>query len=61
MGKRVVCAVMVNDEGDILPYTCGFSKERCAEICQDIYGVEGWDRLKRLGSKIVQATLTVEE
>jgi len=58
VSKRTrLCAVVVNDYGDILPYTCQSSKDSCEEHCQELF--PDWEKLKELGCKIVQAELTL--
>lgn len=54
-----ICAVVVNDHGDILPYTCQSTKQGTEEWAEK--NLPGWEEMKRLGAKVVQARLTLEE
>ena len=54
---KMVCAVVVNDYGDILPYSCQATMQRCEEWAQE--HLLGWDTMKQLGARVVQAELAV--
>ena len=55
MKTSSICAVLVNDKGDILPYTCQPTKSQCEEFCQEFF--PAWEKMKELGCKIVQAEI----
>jgi len=57
MKNKTVCAVLVNDLGDILPYTCQSTISQCEEWCE--INFPAWDRMKELGNKIVQAEIVL--
>lgn len=57
--KTIICAVAISDKGEILPYTCMSTKDICEEFCK--VSLPGWETMKQLGAKVVQATLAVEE
>jgi hypothetical protein len=55
MKENTICAVLVNDYGQILPYTCQPTMSQCEEFCSKFF--PAWDRMKELGCKIVQAEI----
>lgn len=56
--KKIICAVVVNDLGDILPYTCQATMDACEEWLQE--NMPGaWPTMKRLGARVVQAELVI--
>lgn len=59
--RKCICAVVVNDKGDILPYTCASSKESCEEHCEEYLFKGCWKTMKDLGAKVVQAEIIVLE
>lgn len=52
-----LCAAVVNDLGELLPYTCKSTIDAVEESMQE---VPGWEKLKDLGSRVVQARLVTE-
>lgn len=53
-----LCAAVVNDLGELLPYTCKSTMDAVEESMQE---VPGWEKLKKLGSRVVQARLVTED
>lgn len=49
----VTFAVVLNDLGQLLPYTAQSSISLCEERAEERWGKEGWQKLKDLGAKIV--------
>lgn len=45
--------------GDILPFTTRSYVERCEEFAVQFWGEELWDRLQKLGTRIMLCQLTV--
>ena len=56
--KRIA-AMVLNDKGDLLPYTCQSTMEQCEEEAPKI--LLGWDAMKMLGAKVVQVEITTLE
>jgi hypothetical protein len=56
--KSRIAAMVKNDFGDLLVYTCATSKQKCEELAVERYTKEGWAGLLRLGCKIVQVRIT---
>lgn len=54
---QVICGVVINDQGHILPYTCQATMDGCEEWCKE--NLAAWDRMKELGAKVVQAEITI--
>lgn len=49
--KRLA-AMVLNDKGELLPYTCQSTMSQCEENAEDI--LAGWEAMKKLGAKVVQ-------
>jgi len=57
---KTVCAVVVNDKGQILPYTCQGTMQTCEEWCEE--NLPGaWPTMEKLGAKVVQAELIIKD
>ena len=56
--KTRICAVVVNDLGEILPYSCQSTKSQCEEWCEENMF---WDSVRSKGAKIVQAEIRILE
>lgn len=56
--KRV-CAVVVNNLGQILPWTCESTMEQAEERANREFA--GWENLKKLGARVVQAEIVIDE
>lgn len=52
-----LCAAVVNDLGELLPYTCKSTMDAVEESMQE---TPGWEKLKDFGSRVVQARLVTE-
>lgn len=50
---KKLAAVVVADNGCILPYTVDSTKEQCEEKAKQFFSEEVWEKLKSLGAKIV--------
>ena len=57
MQSKTTCAVLVNDCGQILPYTCQPTMSQCEEFCKEFF--PAWERMKELGCKVVQAEIVL--
>lgn len=57
--KKMVCAVLVNDFGDIIPHTCRPYKSMCEEYCEEFF--PAWEQMKKIGCKVVQAEIILLE
>jgi hypothetical protein len=55
--EKTICAVVLNDEGQILSYTCKSTIQACEEWCEAHF--PGWGKMKERGCKVVQAELRV--
>jgi hypothetical protein len=55
MTSKIV-AMLKNDLGQLLPYTCQATKSQCEEWCAK--NLLGWPRLQELGAKIVHVEVT---
>ena len=53
--RGTVCAVVVNEHGEPLAYTCQSTMSMCEEWAQQ--NLLAWDKMKELGYKVVQAEL----
>lgn len=53
-----ICAVVVNDIGQILIYTAQSTIERCEAEAVGRWG-DAWYKMKELGAKVVQAELRI--
>jgi hypothetical protein len=56
---KLIAAMVLNDKGDLLPYTCQSTMEQCEEEAPKI--LLGWDAMKMLGAKVVQVEITTLE
>lgn len=57
--KRIA-AMVVNDMGDLLPYTCQSTMSQCEE--EAALNILAWDKLKELGARVVQVEIrTLDE
>lgn len=59
MAKSKIAACVLNDQGDLLPYTCQSTKSQVEEWAAE--NLLAWDKLKELGCKIVQVEIKVVE
>ena len=59
MPKPTIAAVLVNDKGQILPYTCKSTVQQVKEHCDQ--HMAGWERLSAIGCRIAQCEITVIE
>lgn len=57
--KTVVCAVVINQLGQVLPYTCQSPMSRCDEWAQA--NLTEWDKMKQLGARVMQAEIVVDD
>lgn len=55
--KRIA-AVVINDLGDMLPYTCETTMQQCEESAAEKFGEEAWEKMKSLGAKVVQVEIS---
>lgn len=59
--KRIA-AMVLNDKGELLPYTCQSTMEQCEEEMPNIVTPWGWEQMKKLGAKVVQVEIrTLDE
>ena len=61
MENTQICAVVVNNMGDILTYTVRSTKQQCEEHAIEFFGENVWNMLVKLGCKVVQCELKVLE
>lgn len=54
---KVVAACMVNNLGQLLPYTCQSSVQKCLEWCEE--NVLAWDKHLEHGAIIAQVEIEV--
>lgn len=54
--KRIA-AVVINDLGDMLPYTCDTTMQACEENACERFGTVAWEQMKKLGAKVVQVEI----
>ncbi len=59
--QRKIAAVVVNENGAILPYTTEGTKERCEEEAEKFYGKETWERMKKFGCQVKQCEIVLLE
>lgn len=59
MSKSRIAAMILNDHGDLLAYSCQSTHEQVEEWAQQ--NLPAWDKLKELGCKIVQVEIKVVE
>lgn len=57
--RSQLAAVVVNDRGEILPYTVQSTREQCAEAAEAFWGTEVWNRLQTLGSRVVSCEIVL--
>lgn len=55
--RVTVCAVVVNEEGAILPHTCQPTKLQCEEEANKFFGPEIWAMLKKKGYRVREASI----
>ncbi len=57
--KRTIGGMIVNDKGELLPYTCRSTISQCEEAAEkDEFFVPGaWEKMKELGAKVVQVEI----
>ena len=55
---RRVAAAVLNDKGDILPYTTQSTVSQCEESARERWGEEAWGRLQELGARVIQVEIT---
>jgi hypothetical protein len=63
-GDTRLAAMVMNEYGHLLTYTCQSSKSLCEERAVDFYNAVKpglWDELKERGCKVVQVEVTVLE
>lgn len=58
---KQTCAVVVNDRGHILPYTCKSTSGACEEYIRTIMPPGAWELLKARGARVVNATIEVDD
>lgn len=59
---KTIAAMVLNDKGDLLPYTCRHCMEACEEEMPEVFTPYGWEQMKVLGAKVVQVEIsTLEE
>lgn len=54
-----MAAVVVNDLGDILPYTVQGTISLCEEKAIEFFGQSTWEKLVSLGAKVVQCEIVL--
>ena len=59
--NRRYAAVVVNDLGQILPYTVQGTAEQCNEHAISFWGEETWNKLQELGCKIHTCSIIIED
>lgn len=59
MMYRRIAAVVVNDLGDILPYTTRSTLQECEEYASQFF--PAWKQMKKRGAKVVQIEIRVIE
>lgn len=52
-----IAAVVVNEKGDILPYTVQSTISQCEEKAIDLFGKNTWENLISIGARIVQCEI----
>lgn len=55
--KRIA-AMVLNDLGDLLPYTCEGTMEQCEEKANELFTPQAWQKMKSFGAKVVQVEIT---
>lgn len=51
--QKTIAAVVVNDQGYILPYTVRSTMSQCEEFAIELWGEELWKKLQSLGAHVV--------
>ena len=59
--KTQLGGVVVNDQGEILPYTVQSTMSQTEELAIQLWGIETWNKLQELGAKVVQCEIVVKE
>ena len=57
---RNIGAVVKNDKGQLLPYTCQSTMSQCEEKAASFFST-AWPRLQELGAKVVQVEIIETE
>lgn len=57
---RTIGAVVKNDKGQLLPYTCQSTMSQCEEKAASFFST-AWPRLQELGAKVVQVEIIETE
>lgn len=56
---KVIAAIVLNDLGQLLPYTCETTMEQCEERAAKTF--PAWKKMKELGAKVVQVEIKTLE
>lgn len=56
---RSAGAVVVNDFGNILKYSCQATEAQVEERMIELMGKEAWEQAKRIGCKVVNCEIVV--
>lgn len=55
MKKHVLAAMVLSDQGVLLPHTCRYTMQACEEEASE--DLAGWERMKELGARVVQVEI----
>lgn len=59
MIQRKIAAVVVNNKGEVLPYTVRSTKEQCEEHANEFFGETVWSTIKSLGGRVAQCEINL--
>lgn len=56
---KTICAVVINDLNQILPYTVQGTMSQCEEAAEERW--PWWDKMKEAGCRVRQAEITITD
>jgi hypothetical protein len=56
---KTIAAMVLNDLGQLLPYTCQSTISMCEEKANSFF--PAWEKMKELGAKVVQVEISMIE
>lgn len=59
--KSTYGAIVVNAQGDLLPYTVAGTVSSCEEKAKEIFGADIWERMQKLGAYIKNVDIIIAE
>ena len=57
--NKTIAAVVINDNGHILPYTVQSTMSQCEEHAIERWGDSTWTKLQELGCRVVQCEIVL--